>query len=958
MESRTVKQMSRKKEDYAQKYKFEQLKAPVTEMLPADNAISSQKNRLERLKNRMALGQYEGMETELQRFIEDLEKRIRQSNGASGETYLLKGKAYRLLGELQSNEAKTETFERASGAFAAGFTAVSAAQEADYAGDYGVVLVQLERDSDAVMWLEKAVEHKTEDPDVYFHLGVIEQKTNHLVKAKELFEKAVELSPNNLNFLLTLSQLLDEQGDIKEAAEYYLDALITTLSSVLRFDLALQISNRLLEIDPDNELVLMLRGEVLLQIGDLQQSVAVLDKAREIAPENPWILYSSSRAHQAIGKLDTALEQANESLELEPQNAQLWLQQASVLNTMGRVEDAEQSINRCLEIDQESLIGRIAQTELFFSTDRFEEALQSLEKAIVLSPEDPALYLYKARILAIIGQSEKALTATRMASNSVNLTPYDLLDVAAQFTALDHYEEALKAINQVLDESPEFVEALVMKGSILRELAQPDAALVVFDHILDIDSENLEAISGKASTLSMLERWDEAKELVDRALLQFPDEPKLLSAKAESLTGEARYAEAADVLGKAISIDPDVSYYYSLGMIRNLQGQYQDALDSFENAVDGFSDNPMYWSDKAFALRMLERNNEAVAAANRALELAPHDPAALLEKSFALVRLERPQEAIDAMNEAVAASPEDAEMRYFRGLMYQLLNRPEEAEISYLEALDTEPNYPLALNSLSAILQTKGKVTEAMELIERALALEPDDIQLLGAKASIYSDMGEYEAAVQTLRGIQGESASDGWVLLSARGWALENIGPGRAAEAKQAYQDALALNPEFPDNLWIRKGLANALRLLGDNEESESQYHQVVEELEQRPDTVDSETLALRGWCLYQIGEFEQAVDSYMEALSFKKEMPDTLLDFALAIMCMGNYKVAVREYEHALGVVQKYEFARQRGLLSVALDDLAEAIEEMPKLSNTPEVKAVRKLLQTAFSEATVEV
>ncbi len=54
------------------------------------------------------------------------------------------------------------------------------------------------------------------------------------------------------------------------------------------------------------------------------------------------------------------------------------------------------------------------------------------------------------------------------------------------------------------------------------------------------------------------------------------------------------------------------------------------------------------------------------------------------------------------------------------------------------------------------------------------------------------------------------------WEAFAAKGWALENL--GKAQEGMQAYRIALEKNPE---DLWIQKGFANTLHLLGNVEEA-----------------------------------------------------------------------------------------------------------------------------------------
>ena len=54
-------------------------------------------------------------------------------------------------------------------------------------------------------------------------------------------------------------------------------------------------------------------------------------------------------------------------------------------------------------------------------------------------------------------------------------------------------------------------------------------------------------------------------------------------------------------------------------------GQYEDALNSFENAILLNQNDPDLWNLKGIALRSLGRYNEAIECFNKSLEIDPRD---------------------------------------------------------------------------------------------------------------------------------------------------------------------------------------------------------------------------------------------------------------------------------------------------------------------------------------------
>ena len=54
-------------------------------------------------------------------------------------------------------------------------------------------------------------------------------------------------------------------------------------------------------------------------------------------------------------------------------------------------------------------------------------------------------------------------------------------------------------------------------------------------------------------------------------------------------------------------------------------GQYENALNSFEHAISLNENDPDLWNLKGIALRSLGRYNEAIECFNRSLEIDPRD---------------------------------------------------------------------------------------------------------------------------------------------------------------------------------------------------------------------------------------------------------------------------------------------------------------------------------------------
>jgi tetratricopeptide (TPR) repeat protein len=211
------------------------------------------------------------------------------------------------------------------------------------------------------------------------------------------------------------------------------------------------------------------------------------------------------------------------------------------------------------------------------------------------------------------------------------------------------------------------------------------------------------------------------------------------------------------------------------------------------------------------------------------------------------------------------------------------------------------------------------------------------------------SDAGEYAAALEELELAMAEGPASADVY-TARGWALENLGPERLDEARTAYEDALALDR---DAMWAKEGLSNVLRRLGHTRQADRLCEEVVVEGRQRYE-LEEDLWELVGWCELRLGRYQDAVSTLSEALRRDGRWIAVRFDLALALLCAGQRSRAFLEYSRGVHQAVNGGVERLRGCLRVALDDLEESLAERPALRTTREAVAARDLLRSTLRAA----
>ena len=216
-------------------------------------------------------------------------------------------------------------------------------------------------------------------------------------------------------------------------------------------------------------------------------------------------------------------------------------------------------------------------------------------------------------------------------------------------------------------------------------------------------------------------------------------------------------------------------------------------------------------------------------------------------------------------------------------------------------------------------------------------------------RAEALSEAGEYAAALQELDAVllNGPATAE---IHTARGWALENLGPERLPDARAAYESALRMDPRA---LWAKEGLANVLRRIGLVRDADRLCEEVITDGLARADE-ELDALELVGWCQLRLGRPHDAVETLSNALQRDGRWIAVRFDLALALLCLGERSRSFLEYSRGVHQAVNGGVDRLRGVVRVALDDLEESLTERPALASTREAIAARDLLRSTLRAA----
>ncbi len=206
------------------------------------------------------------------------------------------------------------------------------------------------------------------------------------------------------------------------------------------------------------------------------------------------------------------------------------------------------------------------------------------------------------------------------------------------------FAEAEKIIAAWVAATPDDIAAVMLLGLAIGGAGDATRAAPLLQRVADARPGNAHPCRDLAQLCPNAPALVAAQFRACRALA--PDDSKLGYAYADFLLEGGNAAAAASVLGGVIACHPAFGpAHNTLGMALFDLGDLEGAIAMFRRACELDDDEAAPWANLGMALKVESRFDEAIAACDRAVALAPKDPQIRLNRAVALLRAGRMQQA-------------------------------------------------------------------------------------------------------------------------------------------------------------------------------------------------------------------------------------------------------------------------------------------------------------------------
>jgi len=328
---------------------------------------------------------------------------------------------------------------------------------------------------------------------------------------------------------------------------------------------------------------------------------------------------------------------------------------------------------------------------------------------------------------------------------------YAFADIAARMGELKRSLELLTKAHSMAPDNDDV--SLSYVNILQRQDRTNDAITWLEKELKNRDSNDFNLRLAYARLLYSLQRYDDARHQFEILVAAAPNNPDVLYGLGNLYLQANRLNDAELYFKRLVNQDTRFNNAkYLLGRIAEERKDYDTASSWYESVGNGD-----YAFDAQVRHGLLLGKRKSIDAALQELgniQTSNLSQQNILTQAIAelLIGEHRNADAMAVYDKALA-NRYDADLLYSRAMLAEKMDMLDLAEEDLRRILSKEPQHAQALNALGYTLADRtDRYQEALELIQKALTLEPESYYFLDSMGWVLYRLGRHEEAINYLR--------------------------------------------------------------------------------------------------------------------------------------------------------------------------------------------------------------
>ena len=780
-------------------------------------------------------------------------------------------------------------------------------------------------DMDAIIGIANALTRlgKNKEADVYYDKILSKNPKNVLF----CLNKAINL--HNQKEYAHSNQLLDRiLADSVNIKAYILKA--KNLNLMGEYQKSIDLCNKILEIDENNEEILSLIGINYFNLEDYKKAI---DSFKLFLIEYPDKLDTIKSYYiESLENLSkncdytTAIKYYDILLELDSDNIEYKLLKAWTYN---KLDDYNSALNIYDEIFEKSNVTDkkyiddyidvlINKANEYESEEELEKAITCYDKILKYDSENKLALSQKSFCLTKIGKNADDIIDKILSKDENDIET--LINFAQNYNETGSIQKSFELYEKVLSLDSENIKALTFICKYHYENNDYQDAINISDKLLKINPENNEYLIYKAKSLMGLDKYSEALFSLNQILKDDAGNIDALTEKANCLYKLHKYYDSIDVFEEILEKD-NANYQAFIGLANNFYctEDYKDATVYFEKLdnetlkkyIDKYSFSCLKYAQD---LMESDKYGDAIIYFDKTLADDSKNYEALIGKAHCLYNLEDIENSYNAFNEASEINT-TKDLKYcdeYIDVLFKKVSSSNNNDLTisyYDKILYYDSNNQDALLAKGLLLVDNNRFGDARDSITKVLDNDNTNEEAILAMGKIHLDNQEFEDAIKCFDKLSSIDA------LIGKAKALNNL--EKYIESISVYDEILSkfedesiikLRENTVNNLlstdFVKSELENGSKL-----KESKQYQEAIDVYDNilKYDNLNYESIVSKADCYKQLNKPDLAYNCYLKSLDMDDKNIDVLISIAEVCDINGEYELSLDYYQKALTLKNK---------------------------------------------------
>lgn len=457
-----------------------------------------------------------------------------------------------------------------------------------------------------------------------------------------------------------------------------------------------------------------------------QQAIDSIDKALVLDPDSIYLKIERITLFLKRRQMEDALTAAQELVNSHPDNVDC-LEILARLTTRARSEDDTRAIyEKIIELDPEHKEAYLMLGNMYMNEADYDAAFKLFEQMKAHFPNYYVVHFYLGKILHSMGN----LPAARAA-----------------------FEKCIELEPGLIEPRFDLIDIYLTDMAGAAEKPEQKKIVTAYEKILELDRDNTRAMLELPLFYTKTGEKEKADAMFAELGKQVDSNHTILMTLTNDFIRKEREKDAAIIVTGLLKGNPHHGkLHYLAGMTYESIKDYQTAMTHYRQVPEDSLQHKKALVLIAFLYKDMGQLDTAVQWMETQHEKYPQDIDFITYLGFFYEQKERFEDALNVLDKGLSFSPDSTALLFRLGVVQDKAGQKEECIATMKRVIELDPKNASALNYLGYTYADLGiELDTAQSLIQRALAVKPDDGFIIDSLGWVFYKKGAFDKAVSKL---------------------------------------------------------------------------------------------------------------------------------------------------------------------------------------------------------------